>query len=220
MKTAVITGASRGIGSATAEKFLSEGWKVIGTSVSGSGWQHDNLSWIKLDLLNQNSIAEAVELVQEDAPIDVLVDNAATYVDEEDVDDAPVTRANLTKILSANLIGTIDITEQIIKFLSPDGKVIIIGSRAGSLTVDKVGTANPSYRISKTALSMYTRLLAERLRDTNLTISIFDPGWVRTDMGGSDAERDVKEPAEEIFNLATSNVSSGKFWKEGKERAW
>jgi NAD(P)-dependent dehydrogenase (short-subunit alcohol dehydrogenase family) len=44
MKTIVITGASRGIGKATAEKFLDEGWKVIGTSIDGNGWEHKNIS--------------------------------------------------------------------------------------------------------------------------------------------------------------------------------
>jgi len=219
MKTALITGASRGIGKATAEKFLKEGWRVIGTSTSGEGWERKNLSWVQLDLANADSVRKVVEKIKGEL-IDVLVNNAGMYPDEEDFSDAPIKRENLKAILEVNLVGTADFTEQLLNHVSPDGHIIFVGSRAGSLTREKVSTSEPSYRISKAALSMYTRLLAERLRGTKLTISIVDPGWVRTDMGGDDAERDPKEAAEEIYNLAMSSVPSGKFWREGEERSW
>lgn len=220
MKTVVITGANRGIGKATAEKFLSEGWKVVGTSMSGEGWKQNNLFWIKLDLSDSASVAHAVGEIQKEAPIDVLVNNAGTYVDEEDFPNAPITRNSLRTTLEVNVIGTIDITEQLLSSLKPEGHIVILGSRSGALVVPEVNTSAPSYRISKTALSMYTRLLSQRLQNTKLTVSIVDPGWVKTDMGGSDAEREPQEPAKEIFSLATSKIPSGKFWREGKERTW
>lgn len=220
MKKVVITGASRGIGKATAEKFLAEGWSVLGTSMNGTGWDHEHISWVQLDLSKPESVISAVEAIQKEGPFDVVINNAAMYVPDEDFPDAPITRGNLAATLEVNVIGTIDITERLLGALVPHGHIIILGSRSGALVVPEVNTSSPSYRISKTALNMYTRLLAQRLHDTALTVSIVDPGWVRTDMGGDDAERDPKEPAEEIFALATSEVPSGKFWREGKERAW
>lgn len=220
MKTAVITGANRGIGKATAERFLRGGWRVIATSVSGEGWEHDNVSWIQLDLADPESVARAVQVIQKGAPFDVLINNAGVYVAEEDFPNAPIRRNNLRATLEVNVIGTIDFTEQLLGSLNPDGHIIILGSRSGALVVPEVNTSAPSYRISKTALSMYTRLLSQRLADTKLLVSIVDPGWVKTDMGGEDAEREPQEPAEEIFTLATSLVQSGKFWREGKERTW
>ena len=67
---------------------------------------------------------------------------------------------------------------------------------------------------------MYGRTLAFRLEAKNITVSIVDPGWVKTDMGGRGATRDPKLPAKEIFELATSTVPTGRFWYEGKERSW
>lgn len=219
MKTVVVTGANRGIGKATAEKFLSKGWRVVATSMSGKGWEAENISWVQLDLAKPESVERAVGVVKKSS-FDVLVDNAGAYPDEEYLADTPIKRKNLRAVLEVNLIGTVDFTEQLLNHISSTGHIILLGSRAGSLTTEKVSTSEPSYRISKAALSMYTRLLAERLRNTEITVSIVDPGWVRTDMGGDDAERDVSEPAEEIFVLATSSVPSGKFWREGKERNW
>ncbi len=220
MEKVVITGASRGIGKATAEKFLKEGWKVIGTSIDGKGWSHNDLSWVSLDLSDPDSVINAVEIIRKESPIDVLVNNAGTYVAEEDFQNASITRKNLRTTLEVNVIGTIDITEQLLSSLKPDGRIITLGSRSGALVAPEVNTSAPSYRISKTALSMYTRLLSQRLRDTKLVISIIDPGWVKTDMGGSDAERDPQEPANEIFALAILDVPSGKFWRQGRERTW
>ena len=66
MKTILITGASRGIGLATAKKFLDEGYFVIGTSTSGgSDFKHDNLKIFQLDLSNSESIKTAVEHISQ-----------------------------------------------------------------------------------------------------------------------------------------------------------
>lgn len=78
----------------------------------------------------------------------------------------------------------------------------------------------PSYQISKVGLSMYTRALAARLKNTNITVAILDPGWVKTDMGGEEAPGTPDVPAHECFDLAAKNIPSGKFWKGGKERSW
>jgi NAD(P)-dependent dehydrogenase (short-subunit alcohol dehydrogenase family) len=53
-----------------------------------------------------------------------------------------------------------------------------------------------------------------------ITVSSLDPGWVRTDMGGSAAPRDPSQPADEIFKLATSKIDTGYFWHGGKKRSW
>ena len=77
-KTVFITGVSRGIGKALAEKFLSEGYGVVGTSTSGkASWNHKNLTLLKLNLSLSNSIEECVKsFTKLNKKIDILINNA------------------------------------------------------------------------------------------------------------------------------------------------
>lgn len=215
-KTAVITGASRGIGRATASRFLDSGWQVVGTSTSGRGWDHDQLSWIALDLADPQSIAHAAKDIASRGKIDVLINNSGIF---EDDSDAAISIPVLRHTLEVNLIGTADFTGQCAGEINIGGHIIFLGSGLGSIT-GATSSYAPSYSVSKAALSMYTRKLAARLAEQKITVSIVSPGWVKTDMGGQSAPRKPDEAASEIFTLATSNVPSGQFWHQGKPMAW
>jgi NAD(P)-dependent dehydrogenase (short-subunit alcohol dehydrogenase family) len=217
MKTVVITGVSRGMGKAIAKKFLSEGWEVIGTSTSGKALlQHEYFQVYLVNMLHPQSIkAFAENLKKSQVRIDALINNAGVYLDE---DTDAVSIVALRKTLEINLIGLIDLTERILPLMNEGGSIVNMSSGMGSLT--NLDSPNyPAYRISKVAINVYTRILAARLRG-KITVSSMDPGWVRTDMGGSGAPRDPREPAEEMFHLATSQVESGYFWYQGKKRSW
>jgi NAD(P)-dependent dehydrogenase (short-subunit alcohol dehydrogenase family) len=155
----------------------------------------------------------------ENGPFDVLLNNSGINVEEEDVIDSPVIMSVLRRTLEVNLIGTIDFCERIVPYVRDDGHIISIGSRMGTLNETELSSA-PSYSISKAALGMYTVRLASRLRPRGITVSILNPGWTQTDMGGPDAVRTPDQPAGEIFELATTSVPSGRFWKGGKQQAW
>ena len=219
MKTVVITGASRGIGKATAEHFLEAGWCVLGTATAAGGWTHERLSWIIMDLRDTRSIKAAAETILERGPIQVLINNAG-YLDrsEKDFEEQIIDVDVLRKTLEVNVIGTIDFTERLLPAIERGGHIISLGSNMGSIG-GAMSSDSPSYRISKAALSMYTRVLASRLRASDVTVSIVSPGWVKTDMGGAGASREPAEAAEDIFRLATSEVPTGRFWREGKELA-
>jgi NAD(P)-dependent dehydrogenase (short-subunit alcohol dehydrogenase family) len=66
---------------------------------------------------------------------------------------------------------------------------------------------------------MLTRIWAMRL-EGKITVSSVHPGWVKTDMGGDDADIEPKEAAEDIFKLANSKVETGQFWFKGKKFPW
>ncbi len=217
MKVAIITGVSRGIGKATAEKFLAEGWQIIGISTSGnSPIRHQNLEVRRTDLSNPVSIKRFADIIEESKErIDVLINNAGVSLDKS----STVIIELLRKTLEVNLIGLIEFTEELIPFINNGGHIINLSSGLGSLS-EATNSYAPSYRISKVAINMYTRTLASRLRDRNITVSSIDPGWVKTDMGGKGAVREPSEPAEEIFELATSKVESGYFWHQGKKKTW
>lgn len=218
MKTVLITGISRGIGKATAEKFLSAGFYVIGTSTNGGpDLKHENLAVLKLDLASGQSISECVGKIQGlEKKIDILINNAGALFDE---DETVVVVDKLRKTLEVNLIGTIGLTEQIIPVMNAGSHIINISSSAGSLA-HTTHYYYPSYKISKAALNMYTKTLALRLKDENITVSSVHPGWVKTDMGGEEADMEPKESAEHIFAIATSSVESGKFWFKQEEYPW
>jgi NAD(P)-dependent dehydrogenase (short-subunit alcohol dehydrogenase family) len=220
MKTVVITGASRGIGKASAEKFLANGDFVIGTYVNNTdAWAHDNLKFVQLDLSQSESIKKcADEIAATGKKIDILINNAGIVVEEE-VDLQIISRDYLRKTLEVNLIGTIDFIERIIPLMNQGGHIINISSRAGSLGFTEYNLNYPSYRISKTAINMVTKILAVRLSG-KITVSSVHPGWVKTDMGGDEAPIEPAEAAGHIFKLANSQVETGQFWFEGKKFPW
>lgn len=217
MKKVIITGASRGIGLATVNKFLNEGWFVIGASTKEVKIINNiNYHHYILDLNNPESVKSCTNLIVNDHPkINSLINCAGTSF-EPDPEDMFNTKA-LRKNLEVNLIGTINFTENLLPTIEPLGQIIIISSMMSSLVEFDKGDY-PAYRVSKTALNMYSKVLASRLKE--ITVSVFDPGWVKTDMGGPDATRDPSIPAQELFDLATKSHETGKFWFEGKVRSW
>lgn len=220
MKTVVITGVSRGIGKALAQKFLDNDYFVIGTSTSGtSDFRHNNMVVVQLDLFDSQSIQHCEEKIKKmEKGIDLLINNAAISIDAEE--ESPVMVAEyLRKTLEVNLIGTVDFTEKIIPLIHTPGSIINISSRAGSLAHMGYTLNAPAYRISKAGLNMVTRILAKRL-EGKITVSSVHPGWVRTDMGGSDADYSPEEVADDIFKLATSEIESGQFWYKGEKFPW
>lgn len=219
MKTVVVTGASRGIGKAVAEKFLKEGFFVIGTSTAGtSEIKNDNFKIFSLDLTDSKSISDCVEKITAlHKKIDILVNNAGIW---SGVENDPIVHVDLLrKTLEVNLIGTIDFTEKILPLIEKGGHIINVSSRAGSLE-RTYHTNYPDYKISKAALNMYTRVLGMRLEKDAITVSSVHPGWVRTDMGGEEADIEPQEAADDIYELAISKPESGKFWFKNNEFPW
>ena len=153
--------------------------------------------------------------MKENPQIDVLVNCAGTSLEPDESDKFCIEA--LRKDLEVNLIGTIKFTEQILPVIKPSGHILAVSSMMSSL-VDFTGNDYPAYRISKTALNMYIKTLAHRLK--RITVSAFDPGWVKTDMGGPDAPREPEIPADEIYTLITTVHQTGKFWYKGKPRSW
>lgn len=219
MGIVLITGASRGIGKATAQKFLDMGDFVIGTSTSGeSSLKHDNLVMVQLDLSKPESIKECVKNIEKlGKRIDILINNAGINV--EDWEETLLDVSKLRETLEVNLIGLVDFTEQILSVFDSIKHIINISSRAGSLSREHDGDM-PAYRISKAAVNMYTRTLSIRLKKKGTIVSSLDPEWVKTDMGGEEAPDVPEKAANSIYNLAISEVESGQFWLNGQKRDW
>ncbi|MDE2079568.1 MAG: SDR family NAD(P)-dependent oxidoreductase [Patescibacteria group bacterium] len=222
MKIAVITGASRGIGLAAAEKFLSEGWRVVATARGGKlPIENENLSVVVLDYEKAGSIAKAAGEIRRLAPeIRVVVNNSGVLVDHGK---SEIRMDALRETLEVNLFGAVEFTNAILPLVAKGGHVINISSNLATLggpVPEAGGWLVPEYRISKAALNMFTKVLAARAAKSGIAVSSLDPGWVRTEMGGAEATRAPEEAAEDIYNLAIKKVPTGKFWSRGKERGW
>ncbi len=228
MKTVLITGVSRGIGKALAQKFLAEGYEVIGTYLDGTiDYSHQNLKVFQLDLASDNSVMKFSEDIRSIGNnVDILINNAGALFDE---DDTRVIIDKLRKTLEVNLVGTINLTEKILPLVNADGHIVNISSSAGSLIEADFNTPShypyhyPAYKISKAAINMYTRTLAMRLaheEKSSIVVSSVHPGWVKTEMGGPEAEIAPEEAAENIYALAISRPETGQFWFKGEKYPW
>lgn len=225
MKTIVITGASRGIGLATATRFLEEGWRVIGTyNKTPIPIKNANYVSIQLDQGDTASIKRAAEEIKKiTQQIDVLVNNAAITLDwvEPQVD-----LEKIRKTFEVNLFGVIDLTEQLLTKISASSHIVNIDSSYGAFSLPIDYESSTGYRLSKAALNMYTRTLAFRLKDKGVIVSSLDPGWVKTDMGNlglsenEGPDREPEEVASDIYQLITTVQESGQFWRLGQKTDW
>ncbi|CAM2742831.1 oxidoreductase [Legionella steigerwaltii] len=213
MNTLVITGVSRGIGLETAKLFLANGWLVIGTSTNGhTPLKHENLKMHPLNLVDSEQINH---LAQKLPKIDVLINNAAVLLEEWR--EEKINMNQLKETFAINVFGTIELTEQCIPKLNSNAQIINISSGWGAFSSNDSASV-PHYKMSKSCLNMYTLLLAEKLPE--ITVSSFDPGWVKTDMGTNNAPKNPSKTAQELYDLVNKKKKSGYFWYEGKIRDW
>ncbi len=238
MKTVLITGVSSGIGQALAKKFLAENFAVIGTSLTGKvDFDDKNLTIYQLDLTSTDSMNEFHKHVfkkceADKTPIDILINNAGVMFDD---DETHVYVETLRKTLEVNLLGAVGTTEFLIPCMSTNGHVIFISSAAGSLadtgSIEKSRKPYhyPAYKISKCALNMYMRTLALRFKHEGpinnkngdyITASCINPGWVKTAIGGDDADLTPEQAAENIYKLAITRPETGQFWWNGEKYPW
>jgi NAD(P)-dependent dehydrogenase (short-subunit alcohol dehydrogenase family) len=100
------------------------------------------------------------------------------------------------------------------------GRIVNMSSGAGQLA--EMGMGFPAYRMSKSALNALTRITAAELRDANIKVNAVCPGWVRTDMGGPNAQRSVEQGAETPVWLAAlpDDGPTGGFFRDRKPIPW
>lgn len=212
-KTVLITGASKGIGFALANKFLENEYKVIGTSRSGKieGIENDNFQILQLDLSEfENVEFFTKQLKLKGAKIDILINNAGIG---PDLDLTYPEEITFKQTFDVNVTGTTFLTESLIEIINEDGKIINVSSKMGSIELcERIDSV--AYRMSKTALNMYTKIISNRLSG-KIKAATIHPGWVRTTIAKNNIAQGRLSPEESangIYDFVISDFRTGMFW--------
>ena len=183
-KVALVTGASRGIGRAIAEKLTEDGFFVIGTATSDAGadaistYLSDNGKGLKLNVADTDSIAEVMKMIADEygAPA-VLVNNAG------------ITRDNLLMrmkddewddIINTNLTSVFRMSKAVLRGMmkARSGRIINIASVVGA--TGNAGQAN--YAASKAGMVGFAKSMAKEVGSRGITVNTVAPGFIDTDM--------------------------------------
>ena len=148
---------------------------------------------LQLDADDQGSVAACIaEIESRYGRLDILVNNAAILIDGPGGFDASLfelTGDTMRKTFETNIFGPLRLTQSAVPLMRKNGygRIVNVSSGAGQLC--DMGMGFPAYRMSKSALNALTRITAAEVKDTNILVNAVCPGWVRTDMGGPQAER-------------------------------
>jgi len=232
-KIAVVTGSNKGLGYAIARKLAQQkAIKVILTSrkeEDGIAAQERlakediQVDYHPLDVTSDSSIHEFTKWLQEKyGKVDILVNNAGVNptMQPEEASLLTVHIETLLSTLTTNVIAVFRITQALLPLMKAGdyGRIVNISTEMASMTTmgsDYYPLA-PSYRLSKIGLNGLTALLGKELQGTNILVNAYSPGWMQTDMGGSDAPFTADEGAETAVYLATlpEGGPQGKFFAE------
>jgi NAD(P)-dependent dehydrogenase (short-subunit alcohol dehydrogenase family) len=230
VKTVLITGANKGIGHEVARELAAKGFHVfVGARNAKAGRKAaeeiakkgGKATFLEIDVADNDSVTTATrEFSSVEDHLDVLVNNAGIIVDGDSAI-LEISDDLFRNTLETNTLGVLRVTRAFVPLLrkSKSPRVINVSSGGGQLTGGADGWS-PAYCISKTALNGVTVQVAAAL--PKFAVNSACPGWVRTEMGGENANRSVEEGADTIVWLASEAPQdlTGKFLRDRKEIPW
>jgi NAD(P)-dependent dehydrogenase (short-subunit alcohol dehydrogenase family) len=226
----VVTGGNRGIGFEICRQLAERGVQVVLTArkpaagqaaLSKLGSQKLSAQFHPLEITDPASIAELRDFLEGTfGRLDVLINNAGIITDEE-ASGLEVKLATVRATLETNTLAPLHLAQALAPLLkrSRAGRIVNMSSGMGALSEMEGGYA--AYRISKAALNAVTGILAAELRGA-VAVNSMCPGWVKTDMGGAHAERDVAQGADTAVWLALDAPQdlTGKFLRDREVIPW
>ena len=196
-KSIFITGANRGIGLELVKESLNKDFFVIGTfrnklsSKKVFEIKSSNINLFEMNVIEETSISNVSN--QLNKPIDYLVCNAGINNGFGNLFDEDHSHTNMLEVLNINVLGCILTIKKLKKNLNENAKIILISSILGIQKHN--GSSAMIYRASKAAVNNVMVSISEELKSENITVVSFHPGWVRTDMGGPNADLSAQESA-------------------------
>jgi NAD(P)-dependent dehydrogenase (short-subunit alcohol dehydrogenase family) len=226
----VVTGGNRGIGFEICRQLAGRGAQVVLTARKPEAGEQaikklaeQNLSaqFHPLNVTGPESVAALRDFLERNfGRLDVLINNAGIIADEEAAG-LEVKLATVRATLETNTLAPLYLAQTLAPLLkrSQAGRIVNMSSGMGALSDMEGGHA--AYRISKAALNAVTGILAAELRGA-VAVNSMCPGWVKTDMGGANAERDVAQGADTAVWLALDAPQelTGKFVRDRKVIPW
>lgn len=230
METVLITGIGRGIGYQLAADFLQQGYKVIGTVRNQASLEKltslskrygDSLDICMLEVTESSSVNDLATVLAGQT-IDILINCAGVLGgDHQAYNDMDFDM--WAETFAINTMAPMKIAMAFVPNLrqSESPKIVSISSIMGSLARER--SDQIAYRSSKAALNKTMQCLANALEPENIGVYLMHPGWVRTDMGGNNADISVEESSAGLVKQITSFTmeQSGRFWQyDGQELEW
>ncbi len=227
-RIALVSGGNRGIGREIARQLAQRGiTTILGSRDEEKGQaaakgMNGDVVVRQLDVADEKSVDRLASFVEEEfGRLDVLVNNAGIANDRGQRGvDADLDRVR--EALEANLFGAWRLCEAFVPLMQRNGYGRIVNVSSGMGALNDMGGGSPAYRVSKTTLNALTRILASELRGSGILVNSVSPGWVRTDMGGSNASRSVEEGADTPVWAATlpNNGPTGGFFRDRRPIPW
>lgn len=229
MKPVMITGANRGLGLGLTRYYLEAGCQVIAAARSaGHSVEFRSLKEqygghmvpIELDLNNEAVVTNLQAQLQGTDP-GIVINNAGVSTEE------PLgqwSAAVFEDSLKINTIGPALVAQALLPLMKPGSKLVNISSGMGSIEMN----INPdngldAYAMSKAALNMLSRRLAEKQRARDVIVASVSPGWVRTDMGGEEAPTSVPQAVKKMASVidGLTMEQAGQFFDcDGEKLPW
>ncbi len=234
MKKVLITGANKSIGFETARQLLQKGFHVyLGSRTLQNGQEAveklkaeglTEVEAVQIDVTDDESVKTArAEIGKKADVLDVLINNAGISGGMPQ-SALTATMDQFKKAFETNVFGVARVTQAFIDLLkkSPEPRIVNVSSSQGSLTLASDPTSKyytykgAVYQPTKSALNMYSIILAYELRDTLIKVNMVDPGFIKTDFNNHRGTGTVEEAATRIikYALLDSNGPTGKFFSE------
>ncbi|WP_395372928.1 SDR family oxidoreductase [Marinicella sp. W31] len=220
MKTALITGANRGIGLEIARQLQQQDYQVIALCRQPSA----ELESLGVEIVTDCDVTDDAALDQlsaqlSDKKIDLLINNAGILkgmnLDSLDYD-------AIRQQFEVNAIAPLKVTQKMLPHLQENAKVAIITSRMGSMG-DNTSGSHYGYRMSKAAVNMVGKSLSLDLQDRGIAVGLLHPGYVKTGMTGGNGEIEAPQAAQGLIQrMHELNLqNSGGFWHaNGQQLPW
>ncbi|HZS66312.1 MAG TPA: oxidoreductase [Burkholderiales bacterium] len=186
---ALVTGASSGIGEATAERLALAGYRVYGTSRRRAAAGQRSFEMLPLDVTSDESVEAAVrEVVRLDGRIDLLVNNAGFSIAPAGAEESSMAQAR--SIFDTNFFGIVRMTRAVVPHMRRQGagRIINIGSVLGFLPAPYMAL----YAATKHAIEGYSESLDHELRTRGIRVSVIEPAYTKTQFDANLLEADAK----------------------------